>query len=117
MSASVLPAAQLLVTAALVAWMVTGFTRLPGRWLRWKMFCRANFTIITLTGTKDGRTEPVNVYEYLSPGSFILGPPQLQAILTHLTHSGRYDRIDGHGRLLNADGEQPIEVRDSRVVL
>ncbi|MFJ2876410.1 hypothetical protein [Streptomyces sp. NPDC087298] len=59
-------------TAALVAWMITGFTRLPGRWLRWQMFCRATFTVISLTGTtKDGRTEPVNVYDHLSPGSFI----------------------------------------------
>ncbi|MFI0220363.1 hypothetical protein [Streptomyces lydicus] len=117
MHASVLSAVQIAVTLALVAWMITGFTRLSGRWLRWKMFCRATFTIVTLTGTKDGRSEPVNVYDYLSPGSFILGPPQLQAILNYLTHKGQYDRIDGRGRLLNAEGEQPIEVRDSRVVL
>ncbi|MFJ4622321.1 hypothetical protein [Streptomyces sp. NPDC088812] len=114
----VLSAAQLALTAALAAWMITGFTPLPGRWMRWKMFCRATFTIITLTGTtSDGRTEPVNVYDYLSPGSFILGPPQLQTILTHLTASGRYDRIDGHGRVLSARGEHPVEVRDSHVVL
>ncbi|MFE2937473.1 hypothetical protein ACFXKG_00120 [Streptomyces sp. NPDC059255] len=116
-ASTVLPAAQLVVTAALVGWMITGFTHLPGRWLRWKMFCRATFTIISLTGTKDGRTEPVNVYDYLSPGSFILGPPQLQAIVSHLTDNGRYDRIDGHGRLLSATGEQPITVKDSHVAL
>ncbi|WP_406387654.1 hypothetical protein [Streptomyces sp. NBC_00887] len=117
MHESVLPAAQTAVTLALGAWMITGFTRLPGRWLRWKMFCRATFTVITLTGTKDGRTESVNVYDHLSPGSFILGPPQLQAILNYLVRSGRYDRLDGHGRLLNAQGEHHIEVRGSRVVL
>lgn len=117
MHASALPAAQLAATAALVAWMTTGFTRLPGRWLRWKMFCRATFTVITLTGTKNGHTEPVNVYAHLSPGSFILGPPQLQAVITYLTSSGRYDRIDGHGRVLTARGEQPIAVKDSHVVL
>ncbi|MFJ1551233.1 hypothetical protein [Streptomyces sp. NPDC088246] len=117
MHVSVLSAAQMAATLAVVAWMITGFTRLPGRWLRWKMFCRATFTVITLTGTKDGRTEPVNVYDYLSPGSFILGPPQLQAVLNYLTRSGRYERVDGHGRLLNAQGEQPIEVKDSHVVL
>ena len=115
---SVPSAVQIAVTAALVAWMITGFTRLPGRWLRWKMFCRATFTVISLTGTtKDERTEPVNVYDHLSPGSFILGPPQLQAIIDHLTRSGQYDRIDGHGRVLSAHGEQPVEVRGSRVVL
>jgi hypothetical protein len=59
----------------------------------------------------------VNVYDHLSPGSFILGPPQLQAILDHLTNSGRYDRIDGHGRVLSARGEQPVKVVASRVVL
>ncbi|MFG2631624.1 hypothetical protein [Streptomyces sp. NPDC048473] len=117
MHVSVLSAAQMAATLAVVAWMITGFTRLPGRWLRWKMFCRATFTVITLTGTKDGRTEPVNVYDYLSPGSFILGPPQLQAVLNYLTRSGRYEQVDGHGRLLNAQGEQPIEVKDSHVVL
>ncbi|MFF8035846.1 hypothetical protein [Streptomyces sp. NPDC016626] len=118
MSTSVLSAVQTAITLGLTAWMITGFTRLPGRWLRWKMFCRATFTIITLTGTtKDGRTEPVNVYSHLSPGSFILGPPQLQTILDHLTSSGRYDRIDGHGRVLSTRGEQTMEVRDSRVVL
>jgi hypothetical protein len=117
MPVSVLSAVQIAATLALVAWMITGFTPLPGRWLRWKMFCRATFTIITLTGTRhDGRTEPVNVYDYLSPGSFILGPPQLQTILDHLTASGRYDRIDGHGRVLSARGEQSVEVRGSRVV-
>ncbi|MGW7343075.1 hypothetical protein [Streptomyces sp. NPDC054854] len=117
MHVSVLPAAQIALTLALAVWMITGFTPLPGRWMRWKMFCRATFTVISLTGTKNGRTEPVNVYDYLSPGSFILGPPQLQAIINHLTTSGRYDRIDGHGRVLSGQGEQPVEVRDSRVVL
>ncbi|MFH9044312.1 hypothetical protein ACH4FA_33950 [Streptomyces sp. NPDC017966] len=116
MPVSVLPAVQVAATAALVAWMITGFTRLPGRWLRWKMFCRATFTIVTLTGTKNGQTEPVNVYGHLSPGSFILGPPQLQAIINYLIASGRYDRIDGHGRVLSATGETPLEVTDSRVV-
>ncbi|WP_406511033.1 hypothetical protein OG851_00055 [Streptomyces sp. NBC_00161] len=117
MHETVLPAVQIAVALALVAWMITGFTRLPSRWLRWKMFCHATFTIISLTGTKDGRSEPVNVYDHLSPGSFILGPPQLQAILDYLTGSGRYDRIDGHGRILSTRGEQPVEVRSSRVVL
>ncbi|MGW2501844.1 hypothetical protein ACWCXL_12130 [Streptomyces sp. NPDC001588] len=114
---SVLPAAQLAATVVLIAWMITGFTPLPGRWLRWKMFCRATFTIVELVGTKNGHTQPVNVYDHLSPGSFILGPPQLQAILNHLTTSGRYDRIDGHGRILTARGSQPVTVEDSRVVL
>lgn len=118
MHGSVLTAVQIAVTLGLVAWMITGFTPLPGRWLRWKMFCRATFTILTLTGTtKDGRTEPVNVYDHLSPGSFILGPSQLQAILDHLTRSGRYERIDGTGRVLSALGEQPVKVVSSRVVL
>ncbi|MFF9127120.1 hypothetical protein ACF09J_28215 [Streptomyces sp. NPDC014889] len=118
MHGSVLPAVQAAVTVALVVWMVTGFTPLTGRWMRWKMFCRATFTIITLTGTtRDGRTEPVNVYDWLSPGSFILGPPQLQTIVNHLVASGRYARVDGHGRVLSAHGEQPVEVRSSRVVL
>ncbi|MFC4506057.1 MULTISPECIES: hypothetical protein [Streptomyces] len=117
---SVLPAAQITATLALTGWMITGFTGLPGRWKRWKMFCRATFTIITLTRTtRDGRTEPVNVYDYLGPGSFILGPPQLQTVIDHLTASGHYDRIDGHGhsRVRSARGEQPVEVRNSRVVL
>ncbi|MFJ2876412.1 hypothetical protein [Streptomyces sp. NPDC087298] len=48
---------------------------------------------------------------------FILGPPQLQTAIDHLTRSGRYDRIDGHGRVLSARGEQTVEVRGSRVVL
>ncbi|WP_331720468.1 hypothetical protein OG851_42625 (plasmid) [Streptomyces sp. NBC_00161] len=118
MHPSVLSAVQTTLTLALMTWMITGFTPLPGRWLRWKMFCRATFTIISLTGTtSDGHTEPVNVYDYLSPGSFILGPPQLQRILDHLTHSGRYERIDGAGRILSARGEQSVEVRDSHVVL
>ncbi|MFE6892065.1 hypothetical protein [Streptomyces sp. NPDC057694] len=117
MPASLLPPAQIAVTIALAGWMLTRFfTNVPGRWMRWAMFCRANFTIATLAGTKDGRTEPVNVYAYLSPGSFVLGPPQLQAILIYLTRSGRYDRIDGHGRLLDADGERPLTVEDSHVV-
>ncbi|MFD0372869.1 hypothetical protein [Streptomyces sp. NPDC127114] len=118
MHGSVLPAVQIALTLALIAWMITGFTPLPGRWLRWKMFCRATFTIVQLTGTTtDGRTEPVNVYAHLSPGSFILGPPQLQAVLDHLTRSGRYERIDGTGRVLSARREQRLEVRASRVVL
>ncbi|MCS0634990.1 hypothetical protein NX801_04815 [Streptomyces sp. LP05-1] len=118
MPAFTLPAVQFTITIVLVAWMITGFTPLPGRWLRWKMFCRATFTHVTLTGTRpDGRTQPVNVYEHLSPGSFILGPPQLQTILDHLTASGGYTRIDGHGRVLSARGEHPLEVTASRVVL
>ncbi|MEU9267251.1 hypothetical protein AB0E04_17625 [Streptomyces sp. NPDC048251] len=117
MRESVLSAVQIVLTLALLAWMITGFTPLPGRWLRWKMFCRATFTIVQLTGTKNGRTEQVNVYDHLSPGSFILGPPQLQAILDHLTASGRYERIDGTGRVLSAHGEQDVKVVASRVVL
>ncbi|MEV8396737.1 hypothetical protein [Streptomyces niveus] len=118
MPQTVLPAAQLAATAALVGWMVLGFTSRPGLWFRWKMFCRATFTLITLTGTtRDGRTEPVSVYEHLSPGSFILSPARLQTILTYLTSSGRYDRIDGHGRVLSGQGEHAVEVKNSRVVL
>ena len=117
MPPSVLPAAQLAVTAALVAWMITGFTRLPGRWLRWKMFCRATFTIVSLTGSKDGRTEPVNVYSHLSPGSFLLGPPQLQAVINYLVRSGRYDRMTAAAMSCPAAGQKPLEVTDSRVVL
>ncbi|MGW2911261.1 hypothetical protein ACWC9X_12525 [Streptomyces asoensis] len=117
MPASLPRAVQIAATAGLAAWMIIGFTPLPGRWLRWKMFCRATFTIITLTGTTNGHTEPVNVYDYLSPGSFILSPTQLQTILDHLTASGRYDRIDGQGRLLSAHGEQRVNVRASHVVL
>ncbi|MFJ9929093.1 hypothetical protein ACIRU5_24075 [Streptomyces misionensis] len=112
-----LSAAQIAVTLTLVAWVITGFTPLPGRRLRWKMFCRATFTIISLTGTTKDGTEPVNVYDYLSPGSFILGPPQLQTTLDHLTGSGHYARIDGRGRVLSARGKQSVEVRRSRVVL
>lgn len=37
MHVSVLSAVQIAVTAAQMAWMISGFTRLPGRWLRWKM--------------------------------------------------------------------------------
>ncbi|WP_216586568.1 hypothetical protein [Streptomyces brasiliscabiei] len=110
-------AAQLAVTLALVAWMITGFTRRPGRWMRYPLFSRATFVIVTLTGTKDGRTEPVNPYAFLSPGTFLLPPPQLQTVINHLISTGRYDRIDGDGRVLSVRGEQPIEVRDSRVVL
>ncbi|MFI1020024.1 hypothetical protein [Streptomyces olivaceus] len=44
MPASALPAVEITFTLALAAWMITGFTRLPGRWLRWKKFCRANFS-------------------------------------------------------------------------
>ncbi|MFD8216879.1 hypothetical protein ACFV2U_24830 [Streptomyces sp. NPDC059697] len=54
---------------------------------------------------------------YLSPGSFLLGPPQLQAVVNYLIRTGRYDRLDGHGRLLSAHGERRITVEDSRVVL
>ncbi|MER6318839.1 hypothetical protein ABT237_34535 [Streptomyces sp. NPDC001581] len=118
MHSTALPAVQTALTFALVAWMITGFTPARGRWFRWRMFCRATFTIISLTGTtSDGRTEPLNVYDYLSPGSFILGLPQLQAILDHLTRSGRYERIDGASRVLSARGEQHVEVRDGHVVL
>ncbi|MFJ2095526.1 hypothetical protein ACIOEW_40935 [Streptomyces sp. NPDC087901] len=114
----VLPTCQIAATLALTLWMISAFTTRPGRWLRWKMFCRATFTVVSLSGTtKDGRIELVNVYDYLSPGSFILGPPQLQTILDHLIRSGHYERIDGNGRILSHRGEQPVEVRHGRVVL
>ncbi|WP_089107892.1 hypothetical protein [Streptomyces hyaluromycini] len=118
MPAALLTAAQFAATAALAAWMTTGFTRRPGRWMRYPLFSRATFVIITeLTGTKDARTEPVNPYMYLSPGMFLLPPPQLQTIVDHLISTGRYDRIDGRGRCLSVKGEQPIKVVASRVVL
>jgi len=110
-------AAELGLTAALVVWMGSGFTRRPGRWFRWKLFTNAAFTLITLTGIKNGRTEPVNPYAELSPGSLLLPPPVLQTIISHYVRTGRYDRIDGHGRVLSSLGEQRIEVRDSRVAL
>ncbi len=43
MRESVLPAAQTVLTLALMAWVSTGFTPLPGRWLRRKMLCRSTF--------------------------------------------------------------------------
>ncbi|MER5728427.1 hypothetical protein ABT084_08800 [Streptomyces sp. NPDC002138] len=69
MHGSVLSTAQIAATGALVLWMISGCTHLLGRWPRWKMFCQGNFIIVTLTGaTKDGRTEPVSAYSYLTPG-------------------------------------------------
>ncbi|WP_229347042.1 hypothetical protein [Streptomyces sp. UNOB3_S3] len=94
-----------------------GFTRPPGSRLGWAMFCCGTFTIVSLTGTKHGRTEPVNVYARLTPGSFLPGPAGLQTITIYLIRTGTYDRIDGHGRVLSATGEQPLEVRNSRVVV
>jgi hypothetical protein len=117
MPAAVLSAAQLAVTAALVWGMALGFTRRPGVWFRYRLFSRATFVIIDLTGTKDGASEPVNPYLFLSPGTFLLPPPQLQAVIDHLIATGRYDRIEGDGRCLSVKGEQPIAVRDSRVAL
>ncbi|MFJ3309568.1 hypothetical protein ACIPSA_42350 [Streptomyces sp. NPDC086549] len=117
MPAALLSAAQLALTAALVAWMLCNFTHRPGRWMRYPLFSRGTFVIVALTGTKDGRAEPVNPYVFLSPGTCLLPPPQLQTFIAHLIRTGRYDRIDGSGRVLSVKGEQPIEVRDSRVVL
>ncbi|MFF3127963.1 hypothetical protein ACFVRD_38020 [Streptomyces sp. NPDC057908] len=117
MPASLVSTAELALTAALATWMAFGFTKRPGRWFRWKLFANATFTVVTLTGTKDGRTELVNPYAELSPGSLLLPPPVLQTIISHYVRTGRYDQIDGHGRVLSAQGEQRIEVRDSRVVL
>ncbi|MFJ8158357.1 hypothetical protein [Streptomyces sp. NPDC094468] len=114
---SLLPAVQLAATAGLIGWMTTGFTYGAGRWMRYPLFARGTFVIISLTGTKDGTGEPINPYTYLSPGAFLLPPPQLQAIVTHLIRTGRYDRIDGTGRVLSVKGEQRIEVTDGRVVL
>ena len=42
---------------------------------------------------------------------------RVQAIVDYLVRSGRYDRIDGHGHVLSARGEQRVEVTGSRVVL
>ncbi|MET8829595.1 hypothetical protein ABZX40_27635 [Streptomyces sp. NPDC004610] len=118
MPATLLSTAQAAVTAALAAWMVTGFTPRPGRWMRYPLFSRGTFVIIDLTGTlPDGSTESVNPYTHLSPGAFLLPPPQLQVIIEHEIRTGRYLRIDGQGRVLSAKGEQPITVKDSRVVL
>ncbi|MGW1656184.1 hypothetical protein [Streptomyces atratus] len=87
MPASLASVAELALTAALVAWMAVGFTKRPGRWFRWfrwKLFANAIFTVVTLTGTKDGRTEAVNHYTELSPGSLLLPPPALpQATFLH----------------------------------
>ncbi|MFK0112017.1 hypothetical protein [Streptomyces sp. NPDC091217] len=117
MPAALLTAAQLAATSALTAWMAIGFTRRPGRWMRYPLFSRATYVIIDLTGVKDGRTEPVNPYLYLSPGAFLLPPPQLQTVIDHLISTGRYDRIDGRGRCVSVKGEQPITVVANRVVL
>ncbi|MGC2996961.1 hypothetical protein ACPF8X_00735 [Streptomyces sp. G35A] len=77
--------------------MISGFARLPGRWPRWRMFCKGALTIVALTGTRNGRTELVRVY----------------SVIKHLIASGRYDRIDGHGSVLSAASEKPVEVTDS----
>lgn len=54
MPESVLSAAQLTITGTLVVWMITGFTRLPCRWLRWKMFCRANLMSTDVSEAGEG---------------------------------------------------------------
>ncbi|GAA2433635.1 hypothetical protein ACFPFX_29105 [Streptomyces mauvecolor] len=56
--------------------MIYGFTPLPGHRLRRWTFCRATFTLISLTGTThDGHAEPVNVPDLVPPGSLILNRP------------------------------------------
>ncbi|MFE3504599.1 hypothetical protein ACFXPX_32805 [Kitasatospora sp. NPDC059146] len=58
MHTSVLSAAQITVAPALAAWMANGFTNRPGRLLRWRMFCRATFTIIILPHQHPGPAPP-----------------------------------------------------------
>ena len=108
--------AEIVLTGALVAWMVVaGFIHRPGGFLSWPMFSRGRFTVVPLTGTCDGKIVPINIYEFVAPGSFQISPAELQRIVAFL--GNRYDRIDGVGQLLGPRGEWTIVVKDGRVVL
>lgn len=108
--------AEIVLTAALAGWMVVaGFVRPLGGFLSWPMFCRGRFTVVRLTGTRDGRAEPINIHDFVAPGSFQIGPAELQRIVDFLAR--RYDRIDGTGRLLGPRGMRSIVVVDGVVAL
>jgi len=117
-SGALLSVVEIAVSAGLIVRMaVVGFVRKPaGRLLSWSMFCTATFTTrVCLTGTtSDGRTEQINVYDYVVPGSFIVTPRHLQQILDHL--ADRYTRIDGHGQVISPRGVRDLTVRSGRVV-
>lgn len=107
---------EIVVTGALIVWMVVaGFIRRPGGFLSWPMFSRGRFTVVPLTGTREGKTVPINIYDFVTPGSFQISPAELQRIVEFLHQ--RYDRIDGVGQLLGPRGEWTIVVKDGRVAL
>ncbi|MFF2657290.1 hypothetical protein ACFVUH_07980 [Kitasatospora sp. NPDC058032] len=116
---ALIPVAETAVTAGLAAWMaVAGFWRRPtGQLLSWTMFCYATFTIVSLRGTRAGRTQDVNIYDVVPPGSFFVPPAQLALILEFLSSTGTFEDLQGEGRVLSRHGERPITVRNGRVVL
>ncbi|MFB8235493.1 hypothetical protein ACFC58_02985 [Kitasatospora purpeofusca] len=115
--AALIPTAQSAVTAGLAVWMVVaGFWRRPvGQLLSWTMFCYATFTIVTLRGTRAGRTQDIDVYDVIPPGSFFVPPSQLALILDYLSSSG-FEDLQGEGRVLSRHGERALTVRNGRVV-
>lgn len=108
-------AVELVVTAALVGWMVVaGFFRKPGRVLSWPMFSIGRFTLVSLTGTRNSHTERINVYDFVFPGNFVIPPKELQLVIDFL--ADRYHTIEGTGLVLAPRGVWKIHVRDGRVV-
>ncbi|MFJ1936551.1 hypothetical protein ACIOGZ_28300 [Kitasatospora sp. NPDC088160] len=113
-----IPFLQLAATTTLLAWMAAaGFRQRPhGQWLSWTMFCYATFTIVpVLRGTRSVRTEDVDIYTVLPPGSFVVSPAQLATVLDHLQATG-FEQLEGQVRVLDRHGdEHTLTVRNGRV--
>ncbi|MGW1373005.1 hypothetical protein ACWD6P_01835 [Streptomyces sp. NPDC002446] len=110
-------AVELIVTGALVARMVVaGFRRRPGKIFSWPMFSHGCSVLIELTVEKDGKREPVNLFDLFPTGDTLaITTTDLQTVCDYLMET--YDSVDGEGRMLYPEGEAPVKVVSGRVVV
>ncbi|MFF3372050.1 hypothetical protein ACFYXF_03725 [Streptomyces sp. NPDC002680] len=91
-----------------------GFLRESGKILSWPMFTIGCSVIVNLRVGDDEVAESVNIFDVLPSGEFAISPSELQLVVDYI--SNERGRVNGAGRMLCAEGEKPIKVKDGHVV-
>jgi hypothetical protein len=90
------------------------FTPSPfGGILSWPMFCHFSASFVSVEVLEAGTWKPINVFDLLPSGVFILPSKELQDIVDYLKR--HYDDVRGEGTILYRDGEFPLRIVDGLV--
>ncbi|MET9568523.1 hypothetical protein ABZY34_05160 [Streptomyces virginiae] len=105
-------AIEIIVMVLLVlAMVVNGFIRRPGRKFSWPMFIRHASVVVDMDGVRDGKRQDINIYALFPAGEeFMMSTGELQEVIDYL--GTQYEDIQGNGIVRYSGGVLEVRIRN-----